>query len=366
MSRPTILLLGDTLRPGGSEGQYVEAACGLDRDRWDVRVACLNAEGALGARLARAGLTAITVGRGSLRPHRLVPAVLALARHLRQSGIALVHCFDFYSDVLGVLAARLARCRVIASQRELGDLRTPRERRVYRLVLRAAHAVTVNSMAVAERLREARTVPPERIVLIPNGVDTARFHPAPRPAAPGSAVVGALGVLRPEKGMEDLVTAAALVRERCPRTRFVIHGDGPCRDLLHARIATLGLGRAVTLAGGTHEPEAALRTLDLFALPSLSEASSNALLEAMASALPVVATRVGGSAHVVEDGATGLLVPPRDPAALAKALVTLIEDRRLAARLGAAALARVQVAHSLPAMLGYLDALYCRTLGRES
>jgi glycosyltransferase involved in cell wall biosynthesis len=122
----------------------------------------------------------------------------------------------------------------------------------------------------------------------------------------------------------------------------------------------------VTLAGATEAPAAALRGLDVFALPSFSEASSNALLEAMATGLPVVATRVGGSALAVEDGVTGLLVPPRDPAALAKALVTLIEDRQLAARLGAAALARVRAAHGLPAMLGGLEALYARTLGRAS
>jgi glycosyltransferase involved in cell wall biosynthesis len=370
MSRPAVLLLCDSLRPGGSEGQFVEAVTGLDRTRWDVRAACLSTEGALGARLAAAGVAVRAVGRGSLWPHRLAPAVVALARRLRQDRIALVHCFELYSDVLGVLAARLARCRVIASQRELGDLRSARERRAYRLVLRAAHAVLVNSEAVAARLCAERVVPAGRIVVIPNGVDTARFHPAPGPAvgeppAEAAIVVGALGVLRPEKGLGDLVAAAALVRERCPRARFVIHGDGACREDLRTLIAGLGLGDAVTLAGATDAPAAALRGLDVFALPSVSEASSNALLEAMATGLPVVATRVGGSALLVEDGVTGLLVPPRDPAALAKALVTLIEDRRLAARLGAAALDRVRAVHGLPAMLGRLEALYARTLGRD-
>jgi len=371
MSRPAVLLLCDSLRAGGSEGQFVEVACGLDRARWDVRAACLSTEGPLGARLAAAGVAVTAVGRGSLWPHRLAPAVVALARHLRRSRIGLVHCFELYSDVLGVLAARLAGCRVIASQRELGDLRSARERGVYRLVLRAAHAVAVNSEAVADRLRAEHVVPAARIVVVPNGVDTARFHPAPRPSAaatPAQAtiVVGALGVLRPEKGLGDLVAAAALVRERCPRARFVIHGDGACRGELQAMIGGLGLADAVTLAGATDTPAAALRTLDVFALPSLSEACSNALLEAMATGLPVVATRVGGSALAVEDGVTGLLVPPRDPAALAKALVTLIEDRRLAARLGAAALDYVRARHGLPAMLARLDALYARTLGRAS
>jgi glycosyltransferase involved in cell wall biosynthesis len=366
MSRRTVLLLGDTLHRGGSEGQFVEVACGLDRSRWDVRVACLRTQGPLRERLIAAGVTAKSVGRGSLHPHRLVPAVLALARELRRSHIALVHCFDFYSDVLGVLAARLAGRRVVASQRELGDLRSPRERRVYRLVLRAAHAVVVNSEAVAERLRAERVVPPERIVLVPNGVDTARFHPATRRPEDGTVTVGTLGVLRPEKGLEDLVTAAALVRERCPRVQVVVHGDGPCREELSARIAALGLGDAVTLAGATDTPAEALRALDVFALPSRSEASSNALLEAMATGLPVVASRVGGTPLIVEDGVTGLLVPPRDPGELAKALVTVIEDRRRAARLGAAALERVRTTYALPAMLARLDALYVGTLGREA
>jgi glycosyltransferase involved in cell wall biosynthesis len=366
MSRPGVLLLCDSLRPGGSEGQFVETALGLDRARWDVRAACLDAEGRLRARLAAASVPVTGVGRGSLRPHRLAPAVLALARDLRRGGIALVHCFELYSDVLGVLAARLAGRRVIASQRELGDLRSARERRVYRVVLRLADAVAVNTEAVAERLRAARVVQPGRIVVVPNGVDTRRFHPAERPAPGRAPTVGALGVLRPEKGLDDLVAAAALVRERCPGVRFVIHGDGPCREPLRDRIATLGLGDRVTLAGATDAPAAALRALDVFVLPSLSEACSNALLEAMATGLPVVATRVGGSPLTVEDGVSGLLVPPRDPAALAKALVTLLEDGRLAARLGAAALERVRAVHGLPAMLARLDALYARTLGRDA
>jgi glycosyltransferase involved in cell wall biosynthesis len=365
MSAPSVLLLGDSLRPGGTEGQFVEVACGLDRTRWDVQVGCLRAEGALRARLAAAGISATSWGRGSLKPPRLALAVTALARHLRRRRIALVHCFDFYSDVLGVLAARLARRPVIASQRELGDLRSPRERRVYRLVLRAAHLVVVNSEAVAARLRAGTVVREERIVVVPNGVDTARFHPAPRPAD-GEVVVGALGNLRPEKGLEDLVAAAALVGERCPRARFVIHGDGAGRAALQAQVARQGLGHVVRLAGATAQPAAALRALDVFALPSLSEASSNALLEAMATGLPVVATRVGGSSMIVADGITGLLVPPREPAALAKALITLIEDRRLAARLGAAAAKTVRATHSLPAMLARVDELYARALGRES
>jgi L-malate glycosyltransferase len=366
MSAPGVLLLGDSLRPGGTEGQFVEVACGLDRSRWDVEVGCLRAEGALGARLAAAGISATSWGRGSLKPPRLALAVTALARHLRRRGIALVHCFDFYSDVLGVLAARLARRPVIASQRELGDLRSPRERRVYRLVLRAARLVAVNSEAVAARLRAGAVVPEERIVVVPNGVDTARFHPAHRPAGTGEVVVGALGNLRPEKGLEHLVAAAALVGERCPHARFLIHGDGAGRAALQAQVARLGLGHAVRLAGATTDPAAALRALDVFALPSLSEASSNALLEAMATGLPVVATRVGGSSMIVADGVTGLLVPPREPAALAKALITLIEDRRLATRLGAAAAETVRATHSLPAMLARVDALYARALGRES
>src|SRR5437899_4838427 len=204
MTRPGILLIGDSLNVGGTEGQFVEIACGLDRSRWDVHLTCNRAVGPLGTRIAATGLRVWSCGSGSFKSPRFALALWGLARYLRTHRIRLVHAFDFYSDILGVIAARLAGVpTVIASQRELGDLRTPMERRFYRMAMRLADYVLVNAEVVAERIAIARARIRERVVVIPNGVNTARFTPAPRPPrrVTGHVTVGTLTNLRPEKGL---------------------------------------------------------------------------------------------------------------------------------------------------------------------
>ena len=366
--RTAVLLLGDTLNLGGTEGQFVEVAAGLDRSRWDVHVSCVRAEGPLGPRLAAAGIRAWSCGRGAFRSPRFLTAVWGLVRYVHAHRIRLVHSFDFYSNVLGVPAARLAGVpAVIASQRDLGDLRPPFRQRVHRAVLGMADHVLVNSEAVATRLRVHRTLAP-RIVVIPNGVDLSRFSPAPgqpRRRAEG-VIVGTLANLRPEKGVERLIRAAALVRVTCPKARFAVWGEGPLRADLELLIRRLGLADVVELRGRTAEPEAALRALDIFVLPSLSEACSNVLLEAMATELPVVATRVGGNPALVVDEITGLLVPPGDPVALAQAILRLIEEPALAARLAARARDRVRAAFGIGPMLARTESLYDRALAADA
>lgn len=361
----TIVLVGDTLALGGTEGQFVEVATRLDPARWDVRVTCLRAEGPLRERLLAKGITPWSCGPRSLRSPGLALAVARLARYLRRERVRLIHAFDVYSNVLGVMAGRLARVpAVVASQRDLGDLRPPLDRRVQRAMLRMAGHVLVNSEAVAERVA-AGWPRPRAISVVVNGVDAARFAPARRPDRPDEGpVIGTLANLRPEKGIEDFIRAAALVNERQPGTRFVVWGDGPLRGALEALIARLGLEGVVSLAGATTRPEAALATLDVFVLASLSEACSNVLLEAMAAGLGIVATRVGGNPYLVEDGASGLLAPPAAPAALADAIGRLLADGALRVTLGRRARDRVLTEFGFDRMVARIDGLYADLLRR--
>ena len=366
-ARPSVLLLGDTLNLGGTEGQFVEVACGLSRSQWEVHVSCLRAEGPLRQKLEAAGINAWSCGRGSLKPARLLPAVAGLARYLRAHQIRLVHSFDFYSNILGILGGRLARKPVvIASQRDLGDLRPTLDQRVHRLMLRFADLILVNSDAVADQVRYRGGALKERIVVIPNGVDTSRFSPASAATSrlSGRVTIGTLANLRWEKGIEDLVRAAALVHERCPEARFLIWGDGPLRSELEGLVQTCGLRGVVEFRGRTTRPEAALRELDIFVLTSLSEACSNVLLEAMATGLAVVSTRAGGNPELVEEEITGLLVPPGDSPALAKALIRLIEEPALAVELGSRALHRIRAEFGIARMLAGVQALYDHALTR--
>lgn len=364
--RPRILLIGDSLNVGGTEGQFVEVACGLDRSRWDVHLTCNRAVGPLRARIEAAGMRVWSCGPGSFKSPRFALALGGLARYLRTHRIRLVHSFDFYSNILGVIAARLAQVpMVIASQRELGDLRPPLPRRVNAIALRLANYVLINSPAVAEWVSRQRAIAPSRIVLIPNGVDLTRFSTKPRSAEAASepVTIGTLANLRPEKGLAEFIRASALVGERWPQARFLIWGDGPLRRELQDLVSQLGLGTAVHFQGATVEPEVALHQLDIFVLPSLSEACSNVLLEAMATGLPVVTTSVGGNPALVEEGTTGLLVPPGDAAALAKAIIRLLEDPALAWRLGVNARNVVRSNYGLERMLSRVQALYERALG---
>src|SRR5262249_9770454 len=159
--------------------------------------------------------------------------------------------------------------------------------------------------------------------------------------------------------------AASLVRERCPEARFAVWGDGPLRPELEHLAHELGLGDAVEFRGSTTSPEMALRELDVFVLASLSEACSNVLLEAMATRLAVIATRVGGNPGLVDDDVTGLLVPPADPGGLAKAIIRLVEEPRVAQRLATQALARVRRDFSTDHMFGRIQMFYAHALRRQ-
>jgi glycosyltransferase involved in cell wall biosynthesis len=218
--------------------------------------------------LEGSGVRPWSCGPRSLKSPGVAVAIRRLVRHLRSHRVTIIHSFDFYSNVLGMLAGRLARVpAVIASQRDLGNLRPAMQQRLHRAVLRLAHRVVVNSPAVAERLRHDGTVGPERICLVPNGVDTRRFAPVARSDRPAGVTVTTLANLRPEKGIADFIYAAARVREAYPDTRFEVWGDGPLRPELDALVGRLGAGGSTRLRGRTTAPEAALRAADIFGAP---------------------------------------------------------------------------------------------------
>lgn len=220
-------------------------------------------------------------------------------------------------------------------------------------------------------------VRPERVAQIYNGVDTLRFQPAPEGRSPlGGApfgdgekwVVGTVGRLDSVKDQLLLVRAFALSLEISPpareHLRLVIAGDGPMRARIEEAVGELGLKDLVWLAGTRDDVPELLRGFDAFVLPSQAEGISNTVLEAMASALPVLATRVGGNVELVEDGVTGRLVPARDPRALAQALLEDYNDRPAARARGKAAQSAVRRRFSLESMVGAYDELYTRLLSR--
>lgn len=204
-----------------------------------------------------------------------------------------------------------------------------------RFVWRQAAAVVANSAGLAGLARQSAGKTPIR--MIPNGVDTRRFAPAADAPSDGPARLLFVGRLVRQKGLDVLLDALA----RLPAAasfELTLAGDGPLRHELAGQVGRLGLDDRVRFAGWVSRDDmpGTLRRADAFVFPSRDEGMPNAVLEAMASGLPVAATRISGNEELVVHGETGLLVPPDDPAALAEALARLVADRALCRRLGAA------------------------------
>lgn len=365
----TILFVIGTLDIGGTERQLVRLATRLDRRRFRPVVCCLTSDGPLRAPLEAAGVPVEVVGFRGLTIFRHPVAVCRqlaqLTGAMRRHRPVIVHSFLFWAYILGTFAARAARVPFILTSRRGLDhakARKPHYLALERLANRLTDLVVANSQAVAAHAVYAEGLPPSKVRVIYNGVDPAEFPPRP-PQTVGSVVqIGCLANLIAYKGHLDLVEAAATVCAARPAVRVLLAGEGPMRKAIATRIRSLGLESRVTLDGLVPDGPAWLRTLDAFVLPSREEGFPNALLEAMATGLPTVATDVGGVPEVLTDRVTGRLVPPQDPAALAAALNDLLADPGGAACLGAAARERVLARFTLDQTVAALEALYTSVL----
>jgi glycosyltransferase involved in cell wall biosynthesis len=343
-----------SFHPGGTERQMSELIQRLDRTRFDVHVACFHKEGPWLPRVeASAPVTAFPI-RGFARPATLARAA-GFARWCRANRIAGVLACDLYANSFALPAAALGGVAArFGSRRELNPDKSAAQIALQRHAYRFAHAVVANSRAAARQL-ESEGVPLERIRVIPNGIVAERY--AARRASPRIATVATVANLRREKAHEVLLAAAARLAPRHADLTFLIIGDGPRDAELRALAASLGVAGRVEFLGHREDVPALLARADLFVLPSRSEAFPNGAIEAMAAGLPVIASRVGGLIDLIDEGRTGLLVEPDNPAALADAIASLVESPARAAALGAAARDEVTRRYSFDRMVRSFEAL---------
>jgi L-malate glycosyltransferase len=349
-----------SFHPGGTERQMTELIQRIDRDRFAVRVACFHKEGAWLPRVeASAPVTSFPI-RGFARPATLARAA-AFARWCRSHRIAVVQSCDLYANTFALPAAALAGVSVrIGSRRELNPDKSAGQITLQRQAYRCAHTVVANSTAAGRQLA-SEGVPAERIAIIPNGIDAARF--AARPACRTISTIATVANLRKEKAHEVLLTAAARLLMHHPQLRFIIAGDGPRLHELRDLAASLRIADSVTFLGHCEDVPGVLAQADVFVLPSRSEAFPNGAIEAMAAGLPVVASAVGGLLDLIDDGETGVLVRPDDPIALADAIEALVLSPEHAAALGLAAREHVTRRYSFDRMVRSFEDLYLTHLG---
>lgn len=347
--------------PGGTERQMTELIRRLDPDRFHVHAACFDREGAWLQRVTEQAAEVVEFPiRGFARP-TTAAQVLAFARWCRRKRIAVVQTCDFYANVFALPGAALARVPVrIGSRRELNPDKSAAQIWLQRQAYRCATKVVANSQA-ARCILEEEGLAPESIAVIPNGVDLPSF--AERDGFRPVRTIVTVANLRPEKSHETLLASAAEVVREHPELRFRIVGDGSRRGELERRAHAWGLEAHVEFLGHREDVPALLREADAFVLPSRSEAFPNSVVEAMAAGLPVVASAVGGLLELIDDGRTGLLVPPGDPEKLTGALRRLIQQPEQAAAMGRAARDDVRRRYAFERMVAAFEELYVSSLG---
>jgi len=363
---PIALVITD-LDVGGAERALVNLVVRLDRSRWSPVVINLSGEGALVEPIRRAGIVCENLGLDRRRPIR---GVLRLATVLRRHRPALVQSFLFHANLAARLAAPLA-----GFPKVVGGLRVAeRRKRWHRTLDRLTSRLTRGSVCVSEGVRrfsvETAGLDPARLVVIPNGVDPARFdeaRPVPRAeigVGDGDFLALAVGRLDVQKGLDDLLAAAERVIPVRPRFRLAIVGDGPLRGWLDAEIAARPAltGRVLRL-GRRDDVPGLMRSADLLVHAALWEGMPNVVLEAMAARLPVVATMVEGVEELVVPDRTGWLVPPAAPDRFAQALLEAIDDPEGARAKGRDGRERVEAEYSLQRVVSLHDEFWSRILG---
>ena len=356
-----ILHTESSLGFGGQELRIVAETRWLLDHGWAALVAA-QPDSRLWDETRRAGVPAVPV---RMRSALDVPALLALRRLIAERRVALVHTHSSVDSWLGGLAGR-SRHRPVVRSRHV-TIAIPRRRGlVYRLAQRV-----ITSGEAAGRVVAAAGVPAGRIVAIPPGIDTARFHPGVSgdgvrrelglDAAP---VVGLVANIRGSKGHNVFLEAAQAVLAARPAARFLIVGDGIGFDEVKGRVGAMGLDAAVSMTGFRRDIPEVMAALDVLVLPSIrSEAASQVIPQALAVGTPVIATTVGGSGELVRDGDTGRLVPPGDAPALAAAILASLADPQAARAQARRGQALVRERHSLDAVMARTIAVYEELLG---
>lgn len=345
---------------GGQEVRTLNEARWTAERGWRVLLAC-QPDGRLAGRAREAGVETRPVRmRGPLDPRGLA----ALVRLVRREHVSLVHTHSSIDAWLGGMAARLCRVPVVRTRHvSIAIRRGPNP--VYRWL---ADRVITSGEAI-RRVVLAAGVPPARVVAIPAGVNLESFPfglKAPeieRELGLGSPVVGSVAMFRGSKGHPQLLQAFARVRERHPRASLLLVGDGIRRPWVEQLAREAGLADAVVFTGFRPDVPALLAAMDCFALASTrTEGVPQALLQAFAVGVPVVASRIGGIPEVVTDGETGLLVESEAVPPLAAAIERVLVDPAGAARRARAARALVEARFSHGRSVDRLLALYDEVL----
>jgi glycosyltransferase involved in cell wall biosynthesis len=358
-----LTLVDRPVETGGGERLARTIAMRLDPARFDRTLCATRPTPAEDLDPIRAsGVRVLSLERGS---RAAIHAWRPLVSHLRSARIDILHTHKFGSNVWGTVIGRLARVPVIIAHEHTWSYEGQPARRALdrEVVARAAHLLLAVSREDRRRMLAVEGIDPSRVRFIPNGI-------AARPLAdgapvraelgigPNAPVIGTVGGLRPQKGLRHLIDCAAVLAGEFPDLRVLVAGDGPESGALRSHVQHHGLGESVLLLGRRSDVPEVLAAVDVAVSTSEWEGSPLAVMEYMAAARPVVATRVGGVPDLIADGVHGLLVDRGDVGGLARAVAELLRDRGRRSVMGEAGRRRQQREFDIDVMVKRLELLY--------
>ena len=362
--RLKVLTVTDSLLPfGGAERLAAKLTVGLDPGRFE-RILCATrpTSGVLVDEVIASGVRFVELQRRS-RMH--VAAWRPLVALLRSERVDVVHAHQFGSNVWGSLLARLTGVPVVVAHDHNWSFEGEPLRRLLdrELIARFADVFVAVSASARRRMVEVEGIDPSLVRVIPNGIaalqpTSGRDIRAELGIPPDAHVVGTVTVLRPEKALHVLIRAAELLAREVAGLHVVIVGIGPEQRALQELVRELRLEASVRFLGHRNDVPDLLEAFDVAVSCSDFEGAPLAVIEYMAAAKPVVATRVGGIPELIEDGTHGVLVERRDPPGLARAIAALLRDRRRGAQLGAQALERQRREFDIGGQIRRIEDLY--------
>lgn len=366
-----VCLLITDLNVGGAEKALVNLALGLNPARWQVSVINLGGEEPLAQVLRQKGLEVRCLGVAKRKP---IQAIGKLVKALKELKPELLQCFMFHANVAGRLAAQMAGVRWV-----LGGLRVAEHQKSWHLVVdRLTNWMSCGSVCVSEGVKrfskEYGGLPENRLVVIPNGVDTSiyeQIQPLDRKEIGLKAkdqVALFIGRLDAQKGLPYLMTAAELVAAKRPDWHLVMIGrEGSESNWLRQRVAESPiLKKHVHWMGFRSDVASFLKSANVLVLPSLWEGMPNVVLEAMANSLAVIGTEVEGTSELVVHGETGWLIPPEADQPLADALLESANEPQLTKKYGEAGRVRVEQFYTMQRTINSYDTLWSSILGYQS
>lgn len=372
-----VLHLTTDSRIAGAEKLLLGIADNYRRDKYQLYFCTIKGEGDFHRELNQRHQKTL-----SLNCHNIYQAfrgIWRLVNILRQERMDILHTHLYHAAILGGIAARISRVPTLIMTRHYSDLiylyGSYLERLLDRLASRITHHIIAISRGVKRVLVNLDHINPDKITVIYNGIDISDWQPGSEHNTrdlkrelgidDSAKIVGAVSTLHPRKGHRYLIEAAKDVCSRKPNVRFLIVGDGQLKGQLQQLAFRLNLGRHVIFTGYRKDISKLISIMDILVQPSVEEGFGITLLEAMAAGKPVIGTEVGGIPEIIKGGVNGLLVPPRDPSSLSRAIQKLLNNPEQAKYMGQRGRQMLEKHFTISKMVKKYEELYER-LNRNS